>query len=127
MNLDRYLKPLEDVVASEVCHSDQLASKAHTSLQDHIGPIASSSKRTLEEDDEADDGPGYSSSSSSKCARSIGPDEVDEDVDMGDGNDLTSLFSDDVDNDIAEAAGVEEDVPDNVSLGSFHDDPAALD
>ncbi|KAK1216826.1 hypothetical protein PQX77_020535 [Marasmius sp. AFHP31] len=88
-----------------------------------IGAVASSSKRTLEDDD----GPGYSSSSSSKRSRSVGPDEVDEDVDMGDGNDLTSLFGDDVDDDIAEAAGVEEDVPDNVSLGSFYDDPVALD
>ncbi|KAK1219157.1 hypothetical protein PQX77_018139 [Marasmius sp. AFHP31] len=118
----RYLKPLKDVVASEVRCSDQLASKARTSLQDRIGPIASSSKQTLEEDDKEDDGPGYSSSSS-RCACSIGPDEVDEDVDMGDGNDLTFLFGDDVDDDIAEAAGVEEDVLDNVSLGSFYDDP----
>ncbi|KAK1230544.1 hypothetical protein PQX77_006364, partial [Marasmius sp. AFHP31] len=115
----RYLKPLEDVMASEVCRSDQLASKARTSLQERIGAVVSSSKRTLEDDD----GPGYSSSSSSKCSHSVGPDEVDEDVDMGDGNDLTSLFSDDVDDDIAEAAGVEEDIPDNVSLGSFYDDP----
>ncbi|KAK1233227.1 hypothetical protein PQX77_003621, partial [Marasmius sp. AFHP31] len=119
-----YLKPLEDVVASEVRRSDQLASKARTSLEDRISPIVSSSKCTLEEDDKADDKPGYSSSSSSsKRACSIGPDEVDEDVHMGDGNDLTSLFGDDVDNDIAKAAGVEEDVPDNVSLGSFYDDP----
>ncbi|KAK1216466.1 hypothetical protein PQX77_020908 [Marasmius sp. AFHP31] len=114
----RYLKPLEDVVATEARLTDQLASKACSSLQEHIGAVASSSKRTLEDDD----GPGYSSSSSSKCSHSVGPDEVDEDVDMGDGNDLTSLFGDDVDN-IAEAAGVEEDVLDNVSLGSFYDNP----
>ncbi|KAK1217470.1 hypothetical protein PQX77_019870 [Marasmius sp. AFHP31] len=107
----RYLKPLKDVVATEACRSDQLASKARTSLQERIGAVASSSKRTLEDDD----GPGYSSSSSSKHSH------------MGDGNDLTSLFGDDVDDDIAEAAGVEEDVPDNVSLGSFYDDPVALD
>ncbi|KAK1219599.1 hypothetical protein PQX77_017669 [Marasmius sp. AFHP31] len=116
----QYLKPIEDVMATGAHRSDQLASKARTSLQDRIGPIASSSKRTLEEDDKEDDGPEYSSSS--KRARSIGPDEVDEDVEMGDGNDVTSLFSDDVDDDIAEAAGVEEDVPDNVSFGSFYDD-----
>ncbi|KAK1216522.1 hypothetical protein PQX77_020846 [Marasmius sp. AFHP31] len=67
----RYLKPLEDVMASEVHHSDQLASKARTSLEDCIGPIVSSSKRTLEEDDKADDGPGYSSSSSSKRSCSV--------------------------------------------------------
>ncbi|KAK1215711.1 hypothetical protein PQX77_021673 [Marasmius sp. AFHP31] len=122
----RYLKPLKNVVASKVHRSDQLVSKARTSLEDRIGPVASSSKRTLEEDDKEDDGPGYSSSSSSKRACSIGSDEVDEDVDMGDGNDLTSLSGDDVDDDIAEAAGVEEDVLDNVSLGSFYDDLDAL-
>ncbi|KAK1221866.1 hypothetical protein PQX77_015315 [Marasmius sp. AFHP31] len=60
-----------------------------------------------------------------KTAR-IDPIEGD-DVGMDDGNDLTSLFSDDVDNNIAEAAGVEENVLDNVSLGSFYDNPDALD
>ncbi|KAK1221404.1 hypothetical protein PQX77_015781 [Marasmius sp. AFHP31] len=122
----RYLKLLEDVVATEAHCTDQLASKARTSLQDCIGPIASSSKRTLKEDDKADDRPEYSPSSSFKHSCSIGPDEVNEDVDMGDGNDLTSLFGDDVDDDIAKAAGVEEDVRDNVSLGSFYDDLDAL-
>ncbi|KAK1219730.1 hypothetical protein PQX77_017536 [Marasmius sp. AFHP31] len=107
----RYLKPLKDVVATEAHHTDQLASKARSSLQEHIGAVASSLKCTLEDND----GPGYLFTSSSKRARSIDPDE-DDDVKMGDGNDLTSLSGDDVDDDIAEAAGVEEDVLDNISL-----------
>ncbi|KAK1234807.1 hypothetical protein PQX77_001984 [Marasmius sp. AFHP31] len=71
----RYLKPLEDVVATEARCTDQLASKAHSSIQERIGAVASLSKCTLEDDDR----PGYSSTSSSKRSRSIGPDEVDED------------------------------------------------
>ncbi|KAK1216581.1 hypothetical protein PQX77_020785 [Marasmius sp. AFHP31] len=98
------LKLLEDVVATETCCTDQLASKARSSVQECIGAVASSSKHTLEDDD----GPRYLSTSSSKRARSVGPDE-DEDVEMDDGNDLTSLFGNDVDDDIAKAAGVEED------------------
>ncbi|KAK1215693.1 hypothetical protein PQX77_021698 [Marasmius sp. AFHP31] len=97
----QYLKPLKDVMATEARHTDQLASKARSSLQERIGAVTSS--------------------------LNVGPDEVDEDVDMGDGNDLASLFGDNVDDNIAEAAGVEEDVPDNVSLGSFYNDLNALD
>ncbi|KAK1220008.1 hypothetical protein PQX77_017248 [Marasmius sp. AFHP31] len=118
----RYLKPLEDVMVTKACHTDQLASKACSSLQERIGAVAFSSKRTLEDNDR----PRYLSTSSSKCARSIDPDE-DDDVEIDDGNDLTSLFGDDVDSDIGKAAGVEEDVPDNVSLGSFYNNLAALD
>ncbi|KAK1215520.1 hypothetical protein PQX77_021885 [Marasmius sp. AFHP31] len=114
-----YLKLFKDVVVTETRCTDQLASKARSSLHECIGAVASSSKRTLEDNDR----PRYSSSSSSKHSHSVGPDEVDEDVDMGDGNDLISLFGDDVDDNIAEAAGVEEEVLDNVSLGSFYNDP----
>ncbi|KAK1230206.1 hypothetical protein PQX77_006707 [Marasmius sp. AFHP31] len=117
----QYLKLLKDVVATEACCTDQLVSKAHSSLQERIGTVASSSKCTLEDND----GPRYSSSHSSKHSRSVDPIE-DDDIEMDDGNDLTSLFGDDVDDNIAEAAGVEEDVPDNISLGSFYNDVNAL-
>ncbi|KAK1218794.1 hypothetical protein PQX77_018504 [Marasmius sp. AFHP31] len=112
------LKGFEGIVAAKVRCTDKLASKAHSSLQERIGTVASLSKCPLEDDD----GPGYISSHSSKRAHGVDPDE-DDDVEMDNGNHLTSLFSDDVDNDIAKAAGVEDDIPDNVSLGSFYDNP----
>ncbi|KAK1223231.1 hypothetical protein PQX77_013895 [Marasmius sp. AFHP31] len=73
------LKGFEGIVAAEVRCTEELASKARSSLQEHIGAVTSFSKHTLEDDD----GPGYLSTSSSKCACSVDPDE-DDDVEMDD-------------------------------------------
>ncbi|KAK1215728.1 hypothetical protein PQX77_021648 [Marasmius sp. AFHP31] len=114
-----YLKLLKDVMATEACHTNQLASKACSSLHEHIGAVPFLSKCTLKDDDR----PRYCSSHSSKRSCSVDPDGNDDNIEIEDGNDLTSLFGDNVDDDIAKAAGFEEDVPDNVSLGSFYNDP----
>ncbi|KAJ8095438.1 hypothetical protein PM082_023208 [Marasmius tenuissimus] len=111
----QYLKPLEQIVTSAT----------NCLLQECIQLHVSSSKCLLE-DDEGHEGARYDSPTSSKCACSIESDE-DVEIDWSDDSmdDMTSLFGNDIDNDIAEAAGVE-DVPDDVSLGLFHDNRQVL-